>query len=859
MAQETAIPKRNEFPSEKIVRSMCSQCWNGCGIQIHLQDEIITKVDGDPENPQNLGVICAKGQVGPQGVYSPYRIKKPMKRTNPEKGLEIDPKWKEISWEEALSTISEHLKILRNDNPKKLMYCAFDVAGGNQAEYRAWTTSFGSPNYTPGSADFFCGNSVHTMHYLNQASFHGGVDFKFCKYLLQLGTQWGSVVNTNILAATHELADARASGRMKVVVVDPWCSFAGSKADEWIPIRPGTDAAFVLSLVNVMINELGKYDEQFLKKRTNAPYLVGQDKLYLRDAGTGKPLIWDPVDDLAKDFDDPSIKDYCLLGEFDVAGKKCKPGFQLIKDHVKKYTPEWVSEVTTVPASTIRKTAKEWVEQARIGETVEIEGERIPLRPVAVNWYRGTSAHKHSTAIGYAIMMLPTLVGAIDVPGGAMGEGRMRNESTTSDGLLATENKISVVQPPYPPRTVSFPPDSSFYFELFPIAPYSPVMVPLTQLNPEKYKLPYRTEMVIQVRNNFVKSSGPTDIMEKWIKTVPFVVSFSIVMDETATMSDIVLPDIYYLEREGLPPPQTHPGIEGTVFQYMQHQAAPPPFDPPYNKITSVVDILLELAKRAGFLDDFYNEMNLTYGLKGEYILKNKNYSWNDILDLRLKNSYGSDRGLDWFKKNQVLTWPKNVRVAYPGAFRKARIHLYYEFIEKAGEDVARVTKDNGIPWEVSDYEALPEWKPCPSFNPRSKDYDLWIISSKIPTHTLSGSIYYPALISVTGSHMFDKGVMMNADTASKKGIKFGDWIVIETETGKKARAMALASEVCHPEVVVCFGNHGRRVSGIPNAKGIGVDFNGLLELDEEHIDFVDGALDSCIRVKVYKENSTRE
>ena len=301
--QEKKGSQRMEL-KEKLVRSMCSGCQNGCGIVVRIDGGVVTQIIGDTENPRNSGRICAKGLSGMQGVYSPYRVKKPLIRTNPEKGLEIDPKWREATWDEALALIAEKLKKLREDDPRKIMFCSFDVAGGMQ-EYGIFMNAFGSPNFTPISADLFCGNSVHPMHYLNQASFEGGIDLKYCKYLLQMGTQWGSVINQqNTMHGTTELAEARAFSRTKVVVVDPWCSFAGSKADEWIPIRPGTDAAFILGLVDVIINEIGKYDEQYLKLKTNAPYLVCEDKTYLRDTTSRKPLVWDSIEGKAKPFDD---------------------------------------------------------------------------------------------------------------------------------------------------------------------------------------------------------------------------------------------------------------------------------------------------------------------------------------------------------------------------------------------------------------------------------------------------------------------------------------------------------------------------------------------------------------------------
>ncbi|KKM15772.1 hypothetical protein LCGC14_1692590, partial [marine sediment metagenome] len=89
---------------------------------------------------------------------------------------------------------------------------------------------------------------------------------------------------------------------------------------------------------------------------------------YVRDAKTGKPLIWDSKENRPKSWDAPDIKEPTLAGQYEVNGTSCSPAFQLIKDHVKQYTPEQVSQITTVPAATIRRIAREFAEAARIAK-----------------------------------------------------------------------------------------------------------------------------------------------------------------------------------------------------------------------------------------------------------------------------------------------------------------------------------------------------------------------------------------------------------------------------------------------------------------------------------------------------------
>ena len=97
-----------------------------------------------------------------------------------------------------------------------------------------------------------------------------------------IGAQHGFLVGEDATASTTRMADARIKGT-KVVVVDPICNPAAAKADEWLPIRPGTDGALALAIINVLLNELGIYDAKYLKKHTNGPYLIKPDGHYLRD------------------------------------------------------------------------------------------------------------------------------------------------------------------------------------------------------------------------------------------------------------------------------------------------------------------------------------------------------------------------------------------------------------------------------------------------------------------------------------------------------------------------------------------------------------------------------------------------
>ena len=160
-------------------------------------------------------------------------------------------------------------------------------------------------------------------------------DVERCNYIVQWGSQFGLGANNNPIVGIRNMANAQKRGA-KLVVIDPICSHAAAKADEWIPIVGGTDGALGLGIANILVNDLGIYDAEFLKRKTNAPYLISDNGCYARDEESKKPLVWDSEDETAKVYDDESIRDYALLGTYEAGGKKCRPAFELLKEHLKK-------------------------------------------------------------------------------------------------------------------------------------------------------------------------------------------------------------------------------------------------------------------------------------------------------------------------------------------------------------------------------------------------------------------------------------------------------------------------------------------------------------------------------------------
>ncbi len=828
---------------------------NSCGVLAYSEKGKIVKLEGDPQNPHNLGKICAKGGAGFLYAYSPYRVTKPLMRTNPKKGLGEDPMWKPISWDEALDTVAKRLRQIREKDPRLLYVTSFDYWSFGDVIV-PWCLAFGM-ELRPFSSGFYCGNNVHNIHYATEGAMEANPDSALTKYLLLFGSQYGSVVNYDVMRAAKEIAEKRPGG-IKVVVVDPVGSYAAAKAEEWLPIRPGTDTALALGFINLLVNEYKIYDEEFLKNRTNAPYLIGPDGLYERDIGTGKPLVWDREEGVARRWDEP-VKKFALEGSYLVNDVECQPAFQKLKDHVKKYSPEVVSEITTIPPDTIRRIAREFGEAASIGKTITVKGKELPYRPASVAYYRGLSAHKHSMLAGLAVETLQVIIGGIDVPGGLLGSGQIdlshgSGVKTSEEGLLTmVPSRNAHIWAYYPHRKVVRP-HSVDMLELFPVASYSRPFFIEAILKPEVYKTPYVPDMLISIRTNFLKSSISPAILEKVLQKISFMVTFALELDETAEFADIVFPDLHYLERLSLGRAERFNGSGlKPWFFYGQKPAVKPPFEAPWDRLVNPGEIFLKLAEKAGFLEDVYRTITYSWNLKEPHKLDpSGRYTFLEMVDRRLRSRLGDEYGLDWFLRDGLLVKEKTVEQMYRGAFQEARIHIYFEFMKRAGEEVEKVTKELGIPWDTSDYQNLPDWKPCAAHTKRSTQFDLVLVNYKVPQLSFSFTHSNSVLLQLAERSRADD-LLINTTTAEKKGIRDGDEVWVETVYGKKVKATARATELVHPEVVACQGGGGRFARKIGVGRGKGLNFNDLVSFDAENIDYVTTAVDSHIPVAVYK------
>lgn len=244
----------------EIKSTTCYMCACRCGINVHVKDGEVKFIEGNPNHPLNKGVICAKGGSGVMKQYSPARLTKPLlRRPGTDRG---DGQFDPISWEQAFDMLSDRLGTIRQTDPKK--FALFTGRDQMQALTGLFARQFGTPNYAAHGG--FCSvNMAAGMIYSIGGSFweFGGPDLENAKLFIMMGTAEDHHSNPLKMAISKF---KREGG--KFISVNPVRTGYSAIADEWIPIRPGTDGALLLAISHVLVNA-ETFDTDFVAQFTN--------------------------------------------------------------------------------------------------------------------------------------------------------------------------------------------------------------------------------------------------------------------------------------------------------------------------------------------------------------------------------------------------------------------------------------------------------------------------------------------------------------------------------------------------------------------------------------------------------------
>jgi anaerobic selenocysteine-containing dehydrogenase len=262
-----ALPKEGEWiPYEEYWSTgICLQCPSGCGLRIRSVNHWPVKLEGIKDYPMNKGRLCPKGQSGLQVLYDPDRIRHPLKR----KGKRGEGNWEKISWEEGIGLVTQRLKALRQEGKPHHLIVLGGRYRGHMADLMSrFMEAYGSPNHLAnparGSEGILKGH-FFTMGVKDFFAIH----WEEVNYVLSFGSSLleASRPSMRNLWGYGFIRRGRPGFRGKIVQIEPRFSVTASKADQWIPIQPGTDGALALGIAHWIIKEK-KYDRSFIDRYT---------------------------------------------------------------------------------------------------------------------------------------------------------------------------------------------------------------------------------------------------------------------------------------------------------------------------------------------------------------------------------------------------------------------------------------------------------------------------------------------------------------------------------------------------------------------------------------------------------------
>ncbi len=543
---------------EQVVECVCRpNCHAYCRHAVTVRDGLIVKSEKAPFPDERYDRICLRGITSLERVYDPDRIKYPLKRAG-ERG---ENKWERISWEEAIDLIASRWKdIIDVYGPQAL---AFHHSGGDVSLLNCWPTITRFTNLLGGTyIDYNTDmgidhgtSQVFGMNDWNGPSSNDPSDWANSKTIFL----WGYNITEANIQAWHFLADALEAGA-RLVVVDPVFTIAASKAERFVPVRPGSDLALVCGMIHVIIDE-GLYDETYLKAKTCAPFLVDTSTgLFVRASdlgmaadGANDPVVaWDvatgafsPVEEAA----DPA-----LSGSFLHEGRRFRTAWDLLGQQMAEYTPETVEGLTDIDAATVVELA-----HMEAGELVSnLHG-------------FGNGCYVNGGMFGHALATLAGITGNVGKSGCSFGFPVHVGVGVNNAWLRADLAKIpSGIPTLILPEVVE---SGKFRGEDFPIK-----------------------ALHFSNSNALSNTVNHNELREKVLPKIDLIVTQDVTFNDTVLWSDIVLPTPNFYEQEEIV------ALFFAQHPYMQHSAKA--VDPLYEAKPDS-EILRMLADKMGFGDEF--------------------------------------------------------------------------------------------------------------------------------------------------------------------------------------------------------------------------------------------------------------
>lgn len=721
-------------PQDETRRGYCTLCRSRCGAVYTIRGDQLVGVEPDHDHPTG-SALCAKGRAAPEIVHSPRRLSVPLRRTRPKD--DPDPGWVEIGWDEALDEIADRLGSIRDESgAEAVAFAVTSPSGTPMSDGIDWVERFvrlfGSPNIVYAT-------EICNWHkdYAHAFTFGRGIPFPDYENA-DLILLWGHNPARSWLAQSTAIGRAQARGA-EVAVVDPRRAGSAQTSDLWLRVRPGSDAALALGVARLLV-ESGRYDEEFIRRWTNAPMLVRADTGRLLrgvDAGLADGYVaWDGERLVPYDQADPGRLD--LWNSIEVAtgdgSVRCTPAFRLYADACAPWTPDRVAAATWVPEAQVHELADAI---ARAGT-------------VAYYSWSGVGQHTNATATERAIACLYALTGSHDRRGGNVVRPGVGVNALTSFDQLAPEQRakaLGLADRPLGPPAQGWVTARDTYDAILDRSPY-----------PVRGLVGFGTNMLV--------SQAGSERGREALQALDFHVHCDLFMNPTAELADIVLPVNSPWERSGL---RTGFEISHRAQELVQLRR---PMVGPQGQSRSDAEIVCALATRLGLAGHFFDGSVET--------------GWEWVLD-------PLPFGLD-----ELSAHPEGIRVPLEERFTKyaerddsgavrgfdtqtGRVELYSELLLRHG------------------YDPLPAHTE-PADGPAGADqrFPYVLTSTKNSKYCHS---QHRGLTSLRG-RVPEPAADLSPDLAERKGIADGDWMLLRTRQGT-IRMRARLDGSLHPGVVV--------------------------------------------------------
>jgi len=775
------------------IPSCCNMCGGQSGILVHVVNGVVEKIEPNNWNPNNYsnissdffagyteaygcaegGVICPKGNAGIQQLYDPDRIRKPLKRTNSDKSVGADPKWREIPWDLALDEIAAKMKALRDaGEAHKLIWFSEDHSFTHIQQ--DFCKLYGTPNYS---------NHSNLCDVARKASFGAVVgdgrplaDFIQAKYILLFG--WNPTSAIKWVYLPRILTRAIEKGA-RLVVVDPHLSDTAAKAQEWVGIRPSTDGALALAMGHVIIRD-GLHDKEFVAKWT--------------------------------------------------------VGFDEYAAYVKDKTPEWAEKITTVPAKTIERLAREFA----------------TTRPALADVWSGPGQHSNGVQGGRAIALLNALIGAYDRPGTMVIPDKRGNKHAAVE----------------PDETVAASLKQPRFDELkkYPLGHGSGVYTQSFS-NLAEGKGPYQPKMGVIIFQNVMMSVPGNQNVAKALAKLETLVVVDTMLSETAMMADYVLPGTTFLERYDLNSNWVTWPVLG-----LRQPVVKPLFGQP-----AEYELVAALGRRLGLSDKDGKDFFRIGPLSGAPI-EDLTAWYEDFLSNELKQGAPKltlaelkalpgavwvDRKGTRYEKYAAELPPEQLKAAFFDGNPKAEgTAIYDKPKDQKGTRIGTVvggkpvrgfmTKSGKVEFyskwlaEKTDADGKPV-NPLPVYEPRawqpSAEYPLYLINWKEASHTHTRTQNNAWLLDIKP----ENPLIVHPVTAERYGVADGDVVWLESPHGR-VKARVKTTTRMHPEVVGLQHGFGHTALG-RLAKGRGTTDSPLRPTKSDPLSGQALHKEACVRI----------